>query len=219
MPPQPSGSEPSERARVARVAHADAPGLAARVRADHGEVAAEVHEPVLRAAPATQLGDAIHGVLLHVAAEVELHAGLRQHEERRAPAHLLPADERQQRIDLALRRERARLQVPGAAQDAGGDVEQAVALAEARVGVVEQVRRLGVHLDAGVVARTLVDARGEAVVAIARVLGLEPRHLGARGGERRLCLRTAVDPHFARAPHRLERDAVEPHRSRTGPTG
>jgi hypothetical protein len=72
------------------------------VRADDREVAAEVDEAVARAARAADLGGAVRGVLLHVAAEVELHAGARQHDARRLPAHLLPADPREQRVERGL---------------------------------------------------------------------------------------------------------------------
>jgi hypothetical protein len=196
-----------------RVADADAPGRAVRVRADDREVAAEVHQAVARAARAADLGGAVGRVLLHVAAEVELHARARQHDARRAPAHLLPADERKECVDRRLCRQRARLEAPGPAQDAGADVEEPAALQPAGVRIVEQASGLLVHLDAVRVTRTAVDARREAVVSVARELRLEPQHLGARSPRDLLRLGAVFEAHLAGAAHRAERQAVHQNRA------
>jgi hypothetical protein len=200
----------------ARVTDPDAPGRAVGVRAHEREVPAEVDEAVARAALAADRGGAVGGVLLHVAAEVELHAGVRQHDARRLPAHLLPADQRQQRVERGLLGQPARAEAPGPAQDARRDVEQAAALDPARVRVVEQARGLLVHIDAIRVARAAVDPRGEAVVAIARELRLEPQHLGTRGVRDLLGAGPGLEAHLAGAAHRAEGEAVH---ARTAPRG
>ena len=74
------------------VAHSDAPGAAIRVRADHGKIAAEVDEPVASAEFSALRSREIGGVLLHVAAEIELHARERQDDARRAPGELVPTN-------------------------------------------------------------------------------------------------------------------------------
>jgi len=61
----------------------------------------------------------------------------------------MPADVRQQAIDIALLRNPTAVhELPDAPQDAGGDVEPAVAQFVAIGGKVEQARGFGVDLDA-----------------------------------------------------------------------
>ena len=63
----------------------------------------------------------------------------------------------------------AALEAPGAAQYAGGDVEQALALAVAARGVVEKRCGLVVDLDAATARRDAVDRGQEARALVARV--------------------------------------------------
>jgi hypothetical protein len=61
--------------RPAWMANADEPGRAVGMRPDDREVTAQVDESRSEARVAAELGDAVGGVFLHEAAEVELHAG------------------------------------------------------------------------------------------------------------------------------------------------
>ena len=58
-------------------------------------VAAEVDKAMTCAASATQGRDPVGSVLLHEAAEVDLHARKWQYDARTFPAHALPADARE----------------------------------------------------------------------------------------------------------------------------
>ena len=115
--------------------------------------------------------------------------------------------------DFLARGQPARAEVPGAAQDARGQVETALARGVGGLGVVEQRRRLGVDLDARRIAGAAVDLRGQAVVAVARVLLLEPRDLRSDRREHALrgVARGGVEVQRARASHRVEREAEVLH--------
>ncbi len=159
-------------------------------------------------------GGAIGGVLLADAAEVDFHAGARQAHLRAGPLDAVPAHERQQRLDVLGPRQPRRLEVPGASEHAAREVECTAAPRVQLPGEVEQGRRLVVDLH-GRAAGRAIDRRRHAVVAIARVLGLDPPHLvdgglrpAARGG-----LVRREHAHFAARRHRaeLERKHGEGH--------
>ncbi len=88
-----------------------------------------------------------------------------------------PADERDARRRASAASGSSRrlaMEVPHAAQHARGEVEEAVAQRVALVGVAEQRRGLRVDRDR-LAAGGAVDARRDAVVAVARILGLDAR--------------------------------------------
>ncbi len=203
-------------ARSARIADADLPGRSVRSGTDHREIAAEIDEPRPDARLAAERGDPIRGVLLHEAAEVELHSRERQHEPRPLPAELRPADERARRFERPGLGERVRTEIPDPAQHAGGRIEAPAALAMGRRREVEQRRRLLVDLEAARVAGAPRDRGGEAVLAVARVLDLEPRDLARRASrDRRERLpRSARELELAGAPHRAKAEGLEAHRQK-----
>jgi hypothetical protein len=181
-----------------------APPSAVGLRADHRDVAAEIDQAAPRAALAQQLGDAVGGVLLHQPAEVQLHAG-RQPQARGLPVQLRPADAGARCLQHRRFRQLPGLEVPGAAQHAGGEVEATAALPPGLGGVVEQGGRFGVEVQRG--AAAAVDAAGQAVVAVAAVLGFQPLQLGAGALQHRG--RTAPGAQFAGAAHGLEGPALQ----------
>jgi hypothetical protein len=180
----------------------------------HREIAAEIDEAVPGAALPTQGGDAVRRVLLHVAAEVELHARYGQRDAGPFPTQLVPADARQERPDLLAGGNAPRREIPDPAQDAGGDVEEPFALLEAGGRVVEQSRRLLVDDHAGRIAGAAVDPGRDAVVDVAGVLRLEPADLALAvpGQSIRTDARLPVQMERAGAAHRAESVATE-HRS------
>ena len=130
----------------ARVADAHAPRRAVGLRSDDAHVAAEVHEPVRDAVFRADRRGAIGGVFLADAAEIELHAALRQPHVDVVPLDALPADQCARCGELAAvgtsggRRRKSHAR----AQNARRQVEAPAAQAMAAVGVAQQRRRLGV---------------------------------------------------------------------------
>ena len=141
--------------------------------------------PLAHAGVAAQRRGAVRRVLLHDAAEIELHAGHRKLERGGAQRSLSQPTRRAARRSRRIGK-RARLEAPGAAQDPGRDVEQPVALAMAGRRVVEQARGLGVDLDRSARCRDAIDLRQQARVAIARIARLEPLDLARRRDDRAL---------------------------------
>jgi len=87
-------------------------------------------------------------------------------------------------------------------------------VAERGVGVVEQVRRLGVDDDARGIAGAAVQRGEHAVLAVARVLRLEREHqlLRARGHGVELAAAAAIQQQRAGAAHCAEAVPAQPHR-------
>src|SRR5438477_6476263 len=85
---------------LARVPDADAPRLATRLRAEDREVAREVDQRAFDARVLQHERRAVHRVFLAEAAEVELHAGMRQAHARLSQLDAIPADEREERGEL-----------------------------------------------------------------------------------------------------------------------
>jgi hypothetical protein len=203
-------------ARSARIADADLPGGSVRPGTDHREIAAEIDEPRPDARLAAERGDAVRGVLLHEAAEVELHPLDRQHEARPLPDQLRPADERTRRFERRGIRELVRAEIPDPAQHAGSRIEAPTALAMGRRREVEQRCRLLVDLEAARIARAPRDLGGETVLAVAGVLDLEARDLARRASRDRLerLPRVARELELAGAPHRAKAEGLEGHRQK-----
>lgn len=193
---------------LARILDADAPQAPIGLRADEAHVAAEVHVAVPHAPFLQQRAGAVGRVFLAEAAEVDLHAGARQEDGAIRALHGRPVHQRQQRRQFAGVRHARLTKIPGAAQHAGRDVEQAAARAVQVIGVVEQLRRLCITFHA-VATRRGVDAADDAVGAVARIRALDAPHFGdGREGQffRRMPIRGG-QPHFTTAGHRIERKA------------
>ena len=77
---------------LARMADPDVPGRAVRLATDRTHVAAKIDQRMRDAALLQDRRRAIRRVFLADAAEVELHAGLREPHETIAPLHVLPAE-------------------------------------------------------------------------------------------------------------------------------
>ncbi len=183
------------------------------MRPEDAEVSAQIDEPVVDAGPAAQRRDPVGGVFLHVAAEVDFHAGRGKHQVRRRPAHTIPAHGIEGGGECGGIRESPRFEVPGAAQDAGADVEQAIALGKRGARVVEKRGGLGVDPHTRGIPRAAVDGRAEAVVPEARVFGFEPRHFcnGSARQARQVDTRSGIELELAGAPHRVKGNALERH--------
>src|SRR6185503_18698698 len=108
---------------LARMLDADAPRLAAGLRAEDREVAGEIDERALGAGLLQQQRGAIDRVLLAEAAKVDLHAGKREPHAPVAELDAVPADERHERGELRVAGHMAFVEAPRAPQDAGGRVE------------------------------------------------------------------------------------------------
>src|SRR5690242_9279972 len=89
-----------QRLRLARMAQADAPRCSVELRADDAHVAAEVHETVPDVVIHADRRDAVRGVFLADAAEIELHPGARQSHGPVAPLDAFPSDELARGRDL-----------------------------------------------------------------------------------------------------------------------
>ena len=124
---------------------------------------------------------AVHGVFFADAAQVDGHAG-GETQARTVPVHPLPTHPREEFGDgLGGRRAALTVDGPGAGEEAGGDVEQAVGEAVAGGGVVEEVGSLLVHRDPG--AGAGVDATDDAVAPEAAEFGLDATDLRQGGLE------------------------------------
>jgi hypothetical protein len=107
----------------------------------------------------------------------------------------------------------AGVETPGAAQDAGADVEEPAAFAVAGGGVVQQRGGLAIHRDAAAGCGHAVDGGQVAVLAVAGIARLQPRHLGDGGTEQVCCLGRAGggQAQFAGRTHRAEGSGMHLH--------
>ncbi len=173
--------------RLARMLNADLPGCPVGMRADDGDIAAELNQAMPDGLLPADFRGAVGRVLFDEAAEVELHACQRQYHARTLPAQSVPANQCQHLFQRLAARDFPQLEVPGAAQYARRDIEQAVALLVSSLRVVEQSGSLGVYFHARSCACAAIDAHEQAVLTIARVLGFQPAYFRfrARSGGRR----------------------------------
>src|SRR5947207_3228426 len=120
--------------------NANAPCTAVGTRTDRPNVAGEVDEAVRYSCRCEYMAGAVGRVFFAHAAEIQLHAGERQKDLGPLPAYVGPSDQTQRALDMFSLRKNGFAKIPAAAQDAGGEVEQSVALYEAGVAVFEQPR-------------------------------------------------------------------------------
>ena len=172
---------------VARVLDADQPGLAVGLGADDADVTGQIDIAVLCALRRHQAGGAVGGVLFAEAAEIDLHAGLGQAQCLCAALDTSPADEPLCSLQYGVIRQLRALEIPGLAQHAGADVEQPAAglkqglcVGQQRPGFVIASHRRP--------AGGGVDARDDAVGAVARILGFDAGDFVDRCAGPRLCL-------------------------------
>src|SRR5205823_5902275 len=127
------------------------------MRADDLDVSAKINQPVLKPGFRANYRGTIRGVFLDDAAEVDLHPCDPERELRSVPANLAPAHPREQGFQQGGLWPRLAIRAPGFAQHARGNVEQAIALLEARRSVVEKGCGLGVDVDRAAGGRGAVD--------------------------------------------------------------
>ena len=200
---------------LARMLDADPPWRAVRLRPDRADIASEIDESVRDPVLDEDRRHPVGGVFLADAAEIDFHPGARQPDRVLAPLDLRPADQRERVCEHLLGRQLRRLppEIPGAPQHPRREIEKAAALRVAALRVGEQRRGFGVDRDRRA-AGGAIDARREAVVAIARILGLDALDIGNRGGCRPLRARGigSVELHVVLRRHRAKRKANEGHR-------
>src|SRR5205809_1557555 len=127
------------------------------MRAYDLDVSAEIDQPVLKPGFRANYRGTIRGVFLDDAAEVELHPCDAERELRSVPVHLAPAHPREQGFQQGGVWQRLATRAPGFAQHARSNVEQAIALLEARRSIVEKRCGLGVDVDRAAGGRRAVD--------------------------------------------------------------
>src|SRR5581483_12118550 len=129
------------------------------------------------------------------------------------PAHALPAATRSRHGDVFRGGHAAVRGVPKLDQRAGRDVEAAAAFGVERRGEIEEIGGLGVDVEARARIRARADRGNEAVVAVMRILAVEPFDFGLRRGGRGArhgrILRFELD--LARTTHRGEAEALRLH--------
>ena len=157
---------------------------------------------------ATDRRRSICRVFLDDSAKIKTHLHTGKTQARAAPPDVLPAHARTRGGDLNRRRHVRALRIPQLGQRTRRDIELARALAKQRVGEVEQV--CGLVIDVDVVCGCInANPREKIVVAIVRVLFIEPRDFGNRRLRGSACcgdvIRFELD--FARAAHARERKA------------
>lgn len=209
----PQQDRPHDGFLVPGVAYADAPWTAVGARADDFDVAAQVNHAVPDAGALAQRRRTVDRILLDDAAEIDLHARHRELKHRRLPAQFVPAHFFQQFLNLCGVRQFAPVEAPGAAQNAGSDVEQAVALLMAGRRVIQQSGRFFVYRNAPARGRHAIDGGQEAVVAVAGIKRFQPVDVGddrvrSLPGLR---LRFGVELDVARRAHGLECAVMELH--------
>jgi hypothetical protein len=184
--------------------YADPPRLAAPLRADHADVAAEIDEPTGRSHLAAELGGTVAGIFLAETAEIQLEALLRKGQAAIAQGDLVQADQRQQRRDGARLRQAALGKIPGTPEHARGDVERARAGAMAALGEGDQAGGLSIDVDRIADGRALIDPGQLAVRAVARIAGFDPTDFRLRGERDRSSPRISLDVNGAGGCHRLK---------------
>jgi hypothetical protein len=118
----------------------------------------------------------------------------------------MPPNLAEQVLNLRIAGQFAAIKTPSAAQDAGGNVKQAIAFAMAGIGVIQQSRRFFVHRDSAANGRHPIDLGEKAVIPIARVARLKPPDIGDgdTGGPFGLHVIFGIKLDLARGTHRLE---------------
>ena len=200
------------RCLVARVLDPDHPGTAIGLGSQHPHVTCQVDVAMAQAFRSKHRTGPVGSVFLAEPAEIEFHTSLRQAHRLRFALDPPPADQLTQGIQVGRRRQTVIVEVPGPAQHARGDVEQAAAGLVQRVGVIQQ--RPGLFVASHrLPASRRVDARDDAVGLVARILGLDALDFSDRGPGHCLGFGLVVDrqDELAGTGHRLERDSESPH--------
>ena len=193
---------------------AHTPWRAARLRADGAYVAAEIDEPVRDAVIDENGRRPVGRVFLADTAEIDLHAGAWQTDRALVPLDIGPANLRERGRESGLLGERGRLptEIPRSPQNSRSEIEQSAALSETAIRIGKEPGRFGVdgHRRA---AGGAIDARGQAVVQVTRILGLDAPHVGD-GGVRcpARARRVGVDLNLVVRRHRAEGKAQQGHR-------
>jgi hypothetical protein len=110
-----------------------------------------------RAQSRTDFGGAVGRVLFAEATKIQLHAGLSKMKVAIRNGDLVETDARQQGVNRRLTGWTGTREIPGKAQNAGGDIECTVAFGEASLGVIDQGLRFVIDADAGSACRGSVD--------------------------------------------------------------
>ncbi len=103
---------------LARVLDPDAPRPSIQLRSEKAHVATKIHVTVTHAGFDQQRRRAVRRILLAEAAEIDLHAGLAQQHIFSAACNLVPANQRQQRLQRAGAGHFGPAKIPGPPQHA-----------------------------------------------------------------------------------------------------